>query len=81
VAGWEERAPTREDKSLRDPFRVDVAGREGVAEPPGWAEVSVSTSEVRKVTEAPRSLTMAISWARRGVMASRLSGKVAAEAL
>jgi len=60
VARWQERAATREDKSLRDASRVDVAGGEGVAEGPAWAEVRVSTSEVRKVTEAPRSLTRAI---------------------
>jgi len=70
VARWEERAATQEDKFLRDASRVDVARGEGVAERPAWAEVRVSTCEVRKVTEAPRSLTMAISWARRGVMAS-----------
>jgi len=70
VALWEERAAMREDKSLRDASRVDVAGGEGVAEGPAWVEVRVATCEVRKVTEAPRLLTMAISWARRGVMAS-----------
>jgi len=70
VVRWEERAATREDRSLRDASRVDVAGGEGVAESPAWAEVRLSTCEVRKVTEAPRSLTMAISWARRGAMAS-----------
>jgi len=47
-----------------------VAGGEGVAERSAWAEASVSTCEVRKVTEAPRSLTMVMSWARRGAIAS-----------
>jgi len=32
VARCEERAATREDKSLRDASRLDVAGGEGVAE-------------------------------------------------
>jgi len=81
VARWDKRAATREDKSLRDASRLDVAGGEGVAECPAWAEMRVSTCEVRNVTEATRSLTMAISWARRGTMASRLLGKVAVEAL
>jgi len=62
VARWEERAATREDKSLGDASRLDVGGGKGVAEHPTWAEVRFSTCEVRKVTEAPRSLTMAISW-------------------
>jgi len=70
VTQWEERAATREDKSLRDASRLDVAGGEGVAERPAWAEVRFSTCKVRKVTEAPRSLTMAISWVRRGAIAS-----------
>ena len=61
VVRWKERAATREDKSLRDASRLDVAGGKGVAKYPAWAEVRFSTSEVRKVTEAPRSLTMAIS--------------------
>jgi len=47
-----------------------VAGSEGVAPRSAWAEVTVSTCEVRKVTEAPRSLTMAMSCARRGAIAS-----------
>jgi len=81
VVRCEERAATQEDKSLRDAFRLDVAGSEGVAENSPWVEVRDSTWEVKKVTEAPRSLTMAISWARRGAIASWLSGKVAAEAL
>ena len=81
MARWEERAATREDKSLSDASRVDVAGGEGVAESPALAEVRVSTCEVRKVTEAPISLTMATSWARRWAMASCLSGKVGVEAL
>jgi len=80
VARWEERAATREDKSLRNGSRLDVAGGEGVAERPAWAEVRFSTYEVRKVRQGPRSLTKAMSWARRGAMASWLSGKVAAEA-
>jgi len=70
VVRWEDRAATCEDKSLRDASRPDVAGGEGVAEHPTWAEVTFSTWEVRKVTEAPRSLTMATSWASRGAMAS-----------
>jgi len=70
VALWEERAATREDKSLRDASRLDVAGGEGVAEHPAWVEVRFPTWDVRKVTQAPRSLTMATSWARRGAMAS-----------
>jgi len=37
VARCEERAATREDKSLRDPSRLDVAGGEGVAERSSWA--------------------------------------------
>ena len=61
MARWEKRAATREDKSLRDASRLDVAGGEGVAEHPAWAEVRDSTCEVKKVTEAPRSLTMAMS--------------------
>jgi len=64
------RAATREDKSLRDASWWDVAGGEGVAERSAWAEVKVSTCEVKKVTEAPRSLTMAMSWARSGAIAS-----------
>ena len=71
----------REDKSWRDASRVDVAGGKGVADGPAWVEVRVSTCEVRKITEAPRSLTMAIHSARRGAMANWLSGKVAAKAL
>jgi len=43
VARWEERAATREDKSLRDASRLDVAGGEGVAERPTWVEVRFST--------------------------------------
>ena len=70
MAWWEERAATWEDKSLRDVSRLDVATGERVAERPAWAEVRFPTWDVRKVTEAPRSLTMATSWARRGVMAS-----------
>ena len=81
MARSEERAATREDKSLRDASRLEVAGGEGVAERSAWAEVRVSTCEVKKVTEAPRSLTMAMSWARSGAIASWLSGKVAADAL
>jgi len=81
VARWEERAATGEDKSLRDASRLDVADGEGVAECPAWAEARFPTCEVRKVTEAPRSLTMAMSWAKRGTRASWLSGKVAAEGL
>jgi len=61
VARWEERAPTREDESLRDALRLDVAGGEGVVDRPPWVEVRVSTCEVKKVTEAPRSLTLAMS--------------------
>jgi len=80
VALCVERAAIREDKSLRDASRVDMAGGEGVSERPAWVEVRVSTCEVRKVTEAPRWLTMVMSWARRGAMASWLSAKVAAEA-
>jgi len=70
VARWEDREATRENKCLRDTSRLDVAGGDGVAEPPAWAEVRVSTCEVRNVTEAPRSLTMALSSARRGAIAS-----------
>ena len=81
MAQCEERAATREDKSLRDASRLDVAGGEGVAERSAWAEVWDSTCEVKKVTEAPRSLTMAMSWATRGAIASWISGKAAAEAL
>ena len=66
----EERAATREDKCLRDASRLDVAGGEGVAERSAGAEVRVSPYEVKKVTEAPRSLTMAMSWARKGAIAS-----------
>ena len=61
MARWEERAATREDKSLRDASRLDVTDGEEVAECPDWAEVMVSTWVVRKFTDAPRSLTMAIS--------------------
>jgi len=81
VAWCEPRAATREDKSLRDACRLDVAGGEGVAERSAWADVRDSTGEVRTVTEAPRSLTMVMSWARRGAKGSWLSGKVAADAL
>jgi len=70
VARCEEKAATQEDKFLRDASRVDVAGGEGVAERSAWAEVKDSTCEDRKVTEAPRSLTIAMSWARRGAIAS-----------
>jgi len=70
VARCEERAATREDKSLRDASRLDEAGGEGVAQRSAWVEVRDSTCEVKKVTEAPRSLTMAMSWARRGEIAS-----------
>jgi len=70
VARCEERAATREDKSLRDASRLDVAGGKEVAERSAWAEVRDSTCEVRKVTEAPRSLTMGVSWARRGAIPS-----------
>ena len=70
MARWENRAATREDKSLRDASRLDVAGGEGVAECPAWGEVRFSTWDVRKVTEALRSLTMATSWATGGAMAS-----------
>ena len=70
MARWEERAATREDKSLKGASRLDVAGGEGVAEHPAWAEVRVSTCEVRKVTVAPRSLTIAMSRVRRGGIAS-----------
>ena len=65
-----ERAATQEDKSLRDASRLDVVGCEGVAERAAWAGVRDSTGEVKKVTEAPRSLTMAMSWARKGAIAS-----------
>jgi len=58
VARCEEGAATREDKSLRDATRLDVAGGEGVADRSAWEEVRDSTCEVKKVTEAPRSLTM-----------------------
>ena len=58
VVWCEERPATREDKSLRDASRLDVAGGEGVAERSAWAEVRDSTCEVKKVTEALRSLTM-----------------------
>jgi len=81
VARCEERAATREDKSLRDASRLDVAGGEGVAERSALAEVRDSTCEVKKVTDAPSSLTMAMSWVRRGAIGSWLSGKVAAEPL
>ena len=81
MARCEERAATREDNSLRDASRLDVAGGEGVAERSASEEVRDSTCEVKKVTEAPMSLTMAMSWARRGAIASWLSGKVAADAL
>ena len=70
MARYEERAATREDKSLSDTSRLVVAGGEGVAERSAWAEVRDSTCEVKKVTEAPRSLTMSMSWARRGAIAS-----------
>jgi len=42
VARCEERAATREDKSLRDASRLDVAGGEGVAERSAWAEVRLN---------------------------------------
>ena len=61
MAQWEERAAIREDKSWRDASRLDVAGGEGGAERPAWSEVRVSTCKVKKVTQAPRSLTMVIS--------------------
>jgi len=70
VARSKERGATREDKSLRDASRLDVAGGEGVAERSAWAEVRVSACEVKKVTEAPRVLTMAMRRARRGAIAS-----------
>ena len=70
MARCEERAATREDKSLRDASRLDMAGGDGVAEGSAWAEVRDSTCKVKKVTESPRSLTMAMSWARRGAIAS-----------
>jgi len=78
LARFEERAATREDKSVQAASRLHVAGGEGVAERSAWAEVRDSTCEVKKVTEAPRSLTMAMSCARRAAIASWLSGKVAA---
>jgi len=56
--------------SLSDATRLDVARSERVAERSAWAEVSDSTCEVRKVTEVPRSLTMTMSRARRGAIAS-----------
>ena len=80
MASWKERAATGEDKSLRDASRLDMAGGEGVAERSAWAEVRDSTCKVKKVTEAPRSLTMAMSGVRRGAIASWLSEKVTAEA-
>jgi len=43
VARCEERAATREDRSLRDTSRLDVAGGEGVPERSAWAEVRDST--------------------------------------
>ena len=70
MARWEERAATRENKSLRDASRLDVARGEGVAERSAWAEVRDSTCEVKQVTEAPRLLTKAMSWARMGAIAS-----------
>jgi len=54
VAQCEERAATREDKSLREASRLDVAGGVGVAERSAWVEVRDSTCKVKKVTEAPR---------------------------
>jgi len=65
VARCEETVATREDKSLRGASRLHVAGVEGVAERSAWTEVRVSNCEVRKVRAAPRSLTMAMSLARR----------------
>jgi len=65
-----ERAATGEDKSLTDAARLEVARGEGVAESSAWAEVRVSTCEVKNVTEAARSLTIAMSWARSGAIAS-----------
>jgi len=47
-----------------------VAGSGEVAGCPDWVEVRLSTCEVRKVTVAPRGLTMAISGARTGAKAS-----------
>ena len=70
MARCEERAATTEDKSLIDASRLDGAGGEGVAELSTWAQVRASTCEVRKVTEPPRALTMAMSWGRRGAIAS-----------
>jgi len=61
VARCEPRAATREDKSLRDASRLDVAGGEGVAERSARAEARDSTCQVKKVTEARRSLTIAMS--------------------
>ena len=76
VAQWEETVATCEHKSLRAVSRLDVVGVEGVAQYTSWVEVRISTWAVRKVTEEARSLTMAISWARRGVRASLRSGKI-----
>ena len=70
MARWEERAATPEDKFFRGASRLDVAGGEGVAECPAWVQVTFTTCKVKKVMEAQRPLTMAISWARRGAMAS-----------
>jgi len=44
-----------------DASRFDVAGGAGVAEHSAYAEVRVSTCELKKVTEAPRSLTITMS--------------------
>jgi len=70
VARRKERVATGKDKSLREASKLDVAGGKGVAECPAWGQVRISTCEVRNIKEAPRSLAMAISWARRGAIAS-----------
>ena len=70
MARSEDRAATREDKSLRDASRLDVSGGERVAERPASAEARFSTWDVKKVMETLRALTMATSCARRGAMAS-----------
>jgi len=66
VAWWVERGATSEARSFTEASRLVVAIGERVAELASWVEESLSTLVVRKVTEWPRSLTMATSWVRRG---------------
>jgi len=70
VVRWTEWAATGKDKFLRDGTTVNVSGGVRVPDRHSWGEVRITICIVRNITEAPRTLPMAIGWARRGAITS-----------